>query len=672
MENNVSQTEGERRFGKRFVALILASLLPIDAAIAEPARSPAYAAVQTQLQRGWNSWDTNTVTGQVLLPYGLQVRLGVKRDSALNTNAFLPTALIGRKAAGQETVFPGPHSYDGSYTELQLEWRGIALRLETAHVGDDLVMLVSPLSAPPPTARAADATLASATPRHDAEAPSQPPIAILSAAMIWNRPGSVAHEGRNIVARLPGTVVTFYPAGSVVDDVQAPVTGPYFAFRLDRPAGVSTGAARTVPEITALIATARDAFIARTSAAGSPAEVRGAIETVLGWDTIYDPAADRVISPVSRIWNPSWGGSVVFAWDTFFAAKMASLDDRDLAYANALEVLNEATPAGFVPNFSRSGGWKSWDRSQPPVGALTILDLYTRYHDRWLLEDSYERLLKWNLWWPANRSVGDYLVWGSDASQGPVNPDDKSVGTLQGAMYESGLDNSPMYDGAGFDGQRMQLADVGLMSLYIADCDALAVIAETLGRTRDAAELRSRAGRYRRGLETLWDPATHIYRNKDLRTGQLSEHLSPTNFYPMLVNAPSPRAADQMIREHLLNPAEFWGDRVVPSIARSDPAFKDQDYWRGRIWGPMNYLLWRGLGNYHTAQARSARQQLSERSLALFMAEWRSKGHVHENYSAVSADSDTVATTDWFYHWGALLGLIGPDVAKAEPKKVAQ
>jgi hypothetical protein len=36
-----------------------------------------------------------------------------------------------------------------------------------------------------------------------------------------------------------------------------------------------------------------------------------------------------------------------------------------------------------------------------------------------------------------------------------------------------------------------------------------------------------------------------------------------------------------MICEHLLNAAEFWGDRVIPSIARDDPAFKDQDYCEG-------------------------------------------------------------------------------------------
>ena len=83
--------------------------------------------------------------------------------------------------------------------------------------------------------------------------------------------------------------------------------------------------------------------------------------------------------------------------------------------------------------------------------------------------------------------------------------------------------------------------------------------------------------------------------------------------------------------------------------------------------------MWHSLGNYRTPLARSTLQQLSDRSLALFLNEWRSKGHVHENYSAVSADSDTVVTTDWFYHWGAPLGYIGQDVVPDEagaPKRI--
>jgi putative isomerase len=83
--------------------------------------------------------------------------------------------------------------------------------------------------------------------------------------------------------------------------------------------------------------------------------------------------------------------------------------------------------------------------------------------------------------------------------------------------------------------------------------------------------------------------------------------------------------------------------------------------------------MWHGLGNYRTPLARSTRQQLSDRSLALLLNELRSKGHVHANYSAVSADSDDVVTTDWFYHWGALLVYVRQDVVPAEagaPKRI--
>jgi len=644
--------------------LVLAAL----AATPARARPPDYAAVQARLQQGWNSWDTNSVTRQVLLPQGLGISLGVKRRSSENTDAYLATALIGRKEAGDEKVVPGPHAYDGSYSELRLNWRGVELRLETAQEEGDLVMLVTPL-AMPAQAQAVGATASGArtTFLKADERTSLPAIAVFSANMLWNRPGSVERQQDHLVAHLPGGDIGIFAVGHGVTDPQLPVAGPYLALSLDGAAALSTGHARSLDAVTAIVARRREAFAARAAAMGQAAEVRSSIETVLGWDTIYDPARNRVLSPVSRVWNENWGGYVVFDWDTFFAASMASIGNKDLAYANALEVLGEATPAGFVPNYARAGDWKSWDRSEPPVGAMTILDLYRRFHERWLLEESYAALRKWNLWWPAHRAVGDYLVWGSDPDAHPRNPDDPSAGTLQGARYESGLDNSPMYDDVGFDGRLMQLADVGLMSLYIADCDALADIAAILGKEDDAREFRGRSARFRRSLAGLWDPAWQIYRNKDLRTGKPSERISPTNFYPLLAKVPAPEQADAMIKRYLLDPAKFGGALMLPSTPRDDPAFKDQDYWRGRIWGPMNYLVWRGLGRYDGVAAGHARQLLGQRSLDLFLSEWRAKGHVHENYSANGLDSDTSRSTDWFYHWGALLGLIGPGVDPSPP-----
>jgi putative isomerase len=152
-----------------------------------------------------------------------------------------------------------------------------------------------------------------------------------------------------------------------------------------------------------------------------------------------------------------------------------------------------------------------------------------------------------------------------------------------------------------------------------------------------------------------------MFLNKDLRTGQFSHRLSPANFYPMLAQAATPEQARRMVNEHLLNPQEFWGQWVIPSIARNDPAFKDQNYWRGRIWGPMNYLVYLGLQNYYQPDIDRARHELSQKSLDLFLNDWRTNGHVHENYNGETGEGDDVTNSDRFYHWGALLGLIDLD-----------
>lgn len=602
----------------------------------------AYRALQARLGRGWNTWDTNSVTSEVLLPEGLAIRLVVRHNTALNSDAQLDDALIGRREAGAEQVFPGPHSWDGSYTSLRLTWRGTSMRVQTAHDGDDLVMLVTP---------------------EEASAKESVPATVgFEVGYLWNRPGSTAWSGDHLEAVSAGGVVPIYMDGAGAGGAErgaAPMAlyGPYFSAALTRPLGLSTGRRRSLEEIRAVLERQEAAYRRSIAEPAATSVVQDEIETTLGWDTIYDPENERVISPVSRIWSVNWGGYVLFDWDTFFAGSLAAVGDKDLAYANVVEILREETPEGFVPNYARAGGWKSTDRSEPPVGAITVLGLYERFHDRWLLEQTFAALMRWSRWWAAHRNVDGYLVWGSDPLAAPVDPDDGWRGTREGAILESGLDNSPMYDGAGFDAatHRLLMGDVGLMSLYIADCDALAQIAEVLGKAAEAKELRGRAALYRAKVATMWDEKEGIFLNRDLATGKPSLRMSPTNFYPLLARAASAEQAHRMIEEHLLNPKEFWGRWVIPSIARDDPAFKDQDYWRGRIWGPMNYLVYLGLRNYDVPEVR---RELAQRSLELVQKEWREKGHLHENYNALTGEGDDVKNSDAFYHWGALLGLI--------------
>ena len=604
---------------------------------------PSYAELTNRLARGWNTWNTRSVLSHVLLPQGFALNLCLKQVSA---QAYLKEALIGRRGAEAEIALPGPHAYDGSYTSVQVLWKGLDVLVQSATAGDDLVVWVTP--APHPDLHA---------------------LLVVEAGMLWNRPGQVALEASVLetsvledgvlVGRSGDQVVRAFVNRAPVRDPYIPAQGPYLALPLDGEIGISTGKPRSLEEIKQIIAQKKTAHAAAAHAYGDLAEVYDAIQTCLAWDTVYDPAGERVISPVSRIWNVNWGGFVLFDWDTYFAAYMAGLDNKDLAYANAIAITREKTERGFIPNFGTVANIKSRDRSQPPVGSLVFRELYRRHRDRWVLEEVFDDLLAWNRWWPLHRSLDGYLAWGSDPYQPLVNSNFEltHINDLQGAAWESGLDNSPMYDDIPYDSERhiMLLADAGLMGMYVMDCDALAEIAQVLGKTAQAEELRQRGDQFRDNLHRLWDEDSGIYCNRRLDTGELSHRLSPTNFYPLLGRTATQEQAARMMADHFYNPAEFWGEWILPTIARDDPAYPDQEYWRGRVWGPTNFLAYLAIRQYDLPAVRA---DLAEKSKDLFLKNWREHRYVAENYNCETGQGGENNSSDRYYHWGGLLGFM--------------
>ena len=579
---------------------------------------------------GWNTWNVRSVLSHVYLPDGFAVSLGLK---TYRTGCCLREALIGRKGKGDEVIWPGPHAYDGAYTSLELEWNRMRIRVETAHEAGDWYACVTPLATMVKT-----------------------PALTVEAAVLWNRPGLARREGATLVMENGRATVRVSARGTLrSDEPVVEISAPYLLVLLDQPVLLATNADR-LNEAAEIIARRRAEF---TAGRERLSEVHHAMQTCLAWDTIYDPFKDRVISPVSRIWSCSYGGWVLFDWDTYFAAWMAGVEHRELACANAVAITEEATEGGFIPNMATPNGFKTRDRSQPPVGALTVQALCDRFGETALAEQLFDALLTWNRWWPDHRDQDGYLCWGSEP-YAPVTGcsfETIPLNTRFASALESGLDNSPMYKDMPYDAERhrMQMADVGLMSLYIVDCRALADLAVRIGRDEAVAELTARADRYAEALRTLWCEETGLFLNRRLDNGEFQRRLSPTHFYPLLAGVPTQAQAERMVNEHFFNPAEFWGEWILPSIARNDPLYPEQNYWQGRIWAPMNFLVYLGLRTYDLPEARKA---LVEKSEALLLKEWREHGHVHENYRADTGEGCDRGNSDAFYHWGGLLGLI--------------
>lgn len=383
-----------------------------------------------------------------------------------------------------------------------------------------------------------------------------------------------------------------------------------------------------------------------------------AIGNTMFWNTLYVPSLGLEFPSISRNWAHGFGGWVVGEWDCFFGSLLTDVEDPRQTSASIRAILVAQSPNGVVPNVDAASG-TSPDRSQPPVGAYVVWKNYQRHADLDLLKWAYPRLKKWHEWWFKNRGDGQsprdgnrngLLEWGSDkGSTFSVG----GRGFLQQAKWESGMDDSPMYDDAKYvpNTYTMDLDDVGLNSLYALDSECLAKIALILGEVDDSHKFATDYDRIR-GLvrQKLWNEKDGMYENR-FWDGHFSKRLSPTNFYPMLAGIATPEQAKRMVQEHLLNPREFWGQYVIPTISRTDPAFQDQYYWRGDIWGPTNYLVYEGLDRYGEDEVAL---QFAEKSYQLFMDDWKTHQHTDEQYYAWGGS----AGGDTHYTWGALLCLI--------------
>jgi hypothetical protein len=592
-----------------------------------------YEILKQETMKGFNTWYNNNVLTYALLPEGIAFSLGFK---FYNTGRVLRESLIGRFGEGVEQIHPGPRSYDGSYTELTLCCADHELVVQSAVRDGRQYVLVTPV-----------------------RNVKRPPTLLISAAVLWNKPGYVRLEGGRLLAKTPARELEIFTDGKADRQMNTGLTNPWLSVELSAPVAISTGGPVNAAELRLVMEEQKKPVLDECAKYGRLSEAYNAMRTCLAWDTIYEPEKDRVCSPVSRLWSIAWGGYVLFDWDTYFSAYIASTGNRALAYANAIAITHEKTEAGFIPNFGSADDNKSRDRSQPPVGSLVVRELYRKYREKWFVNYLFDDLLTWNRWFADHRRLSNgQLCWGSDPFEGLLgcNWETEGVNNRFGAALESGLDNSPMYDDIPFnkDTHLMELADVGLTGLYIMDCEALAELAGIIGRP-EGAELRERAEISKQGLEGLWDEEFGLYCNKRSDTGAFSRRISATNFYALFSDKVSGEHIARMMNEHFYNSEEFAGEYMIPMTGRNDPAYKDQNYWRGRIWAPTNFLAYLAL---RKAGQKEPCKVLAEKSLKLIMQEWTEKGHVHENFNGDTGEGCDVRTSDKFYHWGGLLSLI--------------
>jgi hypothetical protein len=397
------------------------------------------------------------------------------------------------------------------------------------------------------------------------------------------------------------------------------------------------------------------------------ADIPPAVNDQLQWSQVYTPERGHAYITVSRGWARSNNSAPDFLWDSFLSALLVCQEDRDKSFNLVRDITNWQTDAGM---FCQYGQWPShpeteifpvaWGHTQYPIGSLAVSKIYCRRPDKKFLADIYPRLLKAHRWWFADR--GDGQPWRDGNKDGLLElgsnyPEEIPYADRQQVAYFESHDDSPQWWHVAPYNEKTntcELATVERNCLYAMDAWVLAWMARELGRPVEAAGLdREHAAMAQRINRLLWNPAGNCYFNRrwTMKDGSwFNPQMAPDIFFSLLGKvAPTDRA--ETLRKIFHDPKKFAGEWILPTISRDDPMYPRQDYWRGKVWGPINWLVYQGFKIYQWDREAA---MLAESSAKMFLKPWREKGECHENFLSTTGEG----SSDPHYTWGALMVLI--------------
>jgi hypothetical protein len=378
----------------------------------------------------------------------------------------------------------------------------------------------------------------------------------------------------------------------------------------------------------------------RVKVRGLFAGVAEAVTNSLHWSVLYQPGSHRFYMPPGRAGIYPQPNGQADHWtmrgeNAFLDALAVSLESQKLAVDALAAALETQYPNGNIPGWrSRSGG--SGDRSQPPIGAFVALKLFERLGDMEILRTAYPYLQRWHEFWTEHRSDGGpprrdgnndgLLEWGADTALVDKNAPswERNASGRMRAGWESGQDDLPNWDDVPFSEETGTLAMncVDLNALYALDAWSLAEMASVLGRAADAERYRGQYERMKALINArLWNDREGFYFDR-YWDGRFSVHKAASAFFTLLARIPDDARAQRMLKR-LLDPRQFWGDYVIPSVSRDDLAFRpeSQQAGRGAVRPSAHSLGYQGLKAYGLDAIAS---EFARKSAAMFMRSWKS------------------------------------------------
>lgn len=300
----------------------------------------------------------------------------------------------------------------------------------------------------------------------------------------------------------------------------------------------------------------------------------------------------------------------IWLWDNALHTLALRHVDPNLARDQIRAFLAHQQPNGMLPDAIFDDGLVTHidhpfpaPVTKPPILAWAALKIDELDPDITFFKEIYEPLTRWNAWWFDEN-------------------DDDHDGYIQYIHpYSSGLDDHPAWDGG------MPVESPDLNTYLYLQMEALAFMADHIDKHDAANSWRLKSKHLlNKMVQKTWDEKAGLF--QVLHQGHPVPVLSPLNLYP-LWTAALPQAISKKLIHHLSENNSFYGKWMLPSVARSDPAFDQDRMWRGPVWANMTYFFIEALHkNGEIKLARELRQKL----LALII---RNEG-IYEYYNALS------------------------------------
>jgi len=346
--------------------------------------------------------------------------------------------------------------------------------------------------------------------------------------------------------------------------------------------------------------------------------------------------ANNLISPQGRVAYEAMTPSKInyvglWLWDSAMHALAYRHVDPELARNQIRAMLTCQLPDGMLPDAVYDEGVIAEidhpiraEVTKPPILAWAALKLHETDPDLDFLQEIYVPLVRWNAWWFS------------------MNDDDVDGLAQYNHPYSSGLDDSPLWD------YGMPVESPDLNTYLCVQMGSLAEMAEALGMEAEGAMWRRRAAAIvRRMIESFWDEEAGLFRA--LHDEQPIPVVTPFNLYPLWTGQ-LPEAIRDRLVAHLTDGDEFWGEYVIPTVARNDPHYDPETMWRGPVWININYFFIEAL---RQAGEEALARRLREKTLEMVM----SRVSIYEYYNSETGEPPATAADTFGWTAAAFIDL---------------